>query len=101
GGDPATVPYLISDMAADAAGLIKELGLEPAHVVGASMGGMIAQQLTVDHPDLVASLCSIMSMTGDRTVGHPTPEAAAALMRPPAATREEIIAGSIAASRVI
>ncbi|MCO8269777.1 alpha/beta fold hydrolase [Actinoplanes sp. TRM 88003] len=101
GGDPATVPYLLSDMAADAAGLIKELGLEPVHVVGVSMGGMIAQQLTIDHPDLVASLCSIMSMTGDRTVGHATPEAAAALMRPPATTRDEIIAGSIASSRVI
>ncbi len=101
GGDPAGAPYLLSDMASDAAGLIKELGLEPVHVVGASMGGMIAQQLTLDHPDLVASLCSIMSMTGDRAVGRPTPEAAAALMRPPATTRDEIINGAVAASRVI
>ncbi|MBM2622710.1 alpha/beta hydrolase [Actinoplanes sp. LDG1-06] len=101
GGDPATVPYLLADMAADAAGLLKELGITRAHVVGASMGGMIAQQLTVDHPGLVASLCSIMSTTGDRTVGHPTPEAMAALMRPPASTREEILAGAIASSRVI
>ncbi|MCY1141091.1 alpha/beta hydrolase [Actinoplanes sp. Pm04-4] len=101
GGDLTTAPYQLSDMAADTAGLIKELGIEPVHVVGASMGGMIAQQLTIDHPDLVASLCSIMSMTGDRTVGHPTTEAAAALMRPPAATPDEIIAGAIASSRVI
>ncbi|MBB4691547.1 alpha/beta fold hydrolase [Paractinoplanes abujensis] len=100
-GDPATVPYLLSDMAADAAGLLKELGITRAHVVGASMGGMIAQQLTIDHPGLVASLCSIMSTTGDRTVGRPTPEAAAALMRPPATTREEILAGATATSRVI
>ncbi|MBL7257638.1 alpha/beta fold hydrolase [Paractinoplanes lichenicola] len=100
-GDLTTVPYLLGDMAADAAGLLKELGIARAHVVGASMGGMVAQQLTIDHPDLVASLCSIMSTTGDRTVGRPTPEAAAALMRPPATTREEILAGAIASSRVI
>ena len=101
GGDPSTVPYLFADMAADAAGLLKELGIPRAHVVGVSMGGMIAQQLTIDHPDLVASLCSIMSTTGDRRVGGQTPAALAALMRPPAASREEAIAGSVAASRVI
>ena len=101
GGDPSTVPYLLADMAADAAGLLKELGIARAHVVGASMGAMIAQQLTVDHPDLVVSLCSIMSTTGDRRVGRSTPEAGAALMRPRADTREEIIAGAIASSRVI
>ncbi|MET0424073.1 MAG: alpha/beta hydrolase [Actinoplanes sp.] len=101
GGDPATVPYRLTDLADDAAGLLKALGIERAHVVGASMGGMIAQQLTIDHPELVASLCSIMSTTGDRSVGHSTPEAGAVLMRPPAATREEVIAGGVAAARVI
>jgi pimeloyl-ACP methyl ester carboxylesterase len=101
GGDFTTVPYLLSDMAADTAGLLKELGVERAHVVGASMGGMIAQQLAIDSPGLVASLCSIMSTTGDRTVGHPTPEAAAALMRPPATTRDEAIAGAVAGSKAI
>jgi len=65
------------------------------------MGGMIAQQLAIDSPDLVASLCSIMSTTGDRTVGHPTPEAAAALMRPPATNRDDAIAGAVAGSKVI
>lgn len=101
GGDPSTVPYLLSDMAEDAAGLLKELGIARAHVAGVSMGGMVAQQLTIDHPDVVASLCSIMSTTGDRTVGHPTPEAMAVLLRPPGTTREEILAGSVAASRAI
>jgi pimeloyl-ACP methyl ester carboxylesterase len=101
GGDFATVPYLLSDLAADTAGLLKELGVAKAHVVGASMGGMIAQQLVIDHPDLVASVCSIMSTTGDRMVGHPTPEAAAALMRPPAADRDGAIAAAVATSRVI
>ncbi len=101
GGDPSSVGYLLSDLAADAAALLEELGVAPAHVVGASMGGMIAQQLTIDHPDLVASLCSIMSTTGDRTVGMPTPEAAAVLMRPPATSRDEAIANTVAGSRVI
>jgi pimeloyl-ACP methyl ester carboxylesterase len=101
GGDFSTVPYLLSDMAADTAGLLKELGIQRAHVAGASMGGMIAQQLAIDSPDLVASLCSIMSTTGDRTVGHPTPEAAAALMRPAATNREDAIAGAVAGSKAI
>jgi pimeloyl-ACP methyl ester carboxylesterase len=101
GGDFTTVPYLLSDMAADTAGLLKALGIPRAHVVGASMGGMIAQQLAIDRPDLVASLCSIMSTTGDREVGHPTPEAAAALMRPPATDREGAIAAAVAGSKVI
>ena len=101
GGDQSTVAYLFSDMAADAAGLLKALGVERAHVVGASMGGMIAQQFVIDHPDLVASLCSIMSTTGDRHVGHPTPEAAAAITRPAATSREEAIAKGAASSRLI
>ena len=96
----ATAPYLLADLAADAVGLLDALGVERAHVVGASMGGMIAQRVAIDHPDRVRSLCSIMSTTGDRSVGQPTPEAAAALRRPPATTREEAIAGSMAASRV-
>jgi pimeloyl-ACP methyl ester carboxylesterase len=100
-GDFSTVGYRLGEMAADAAGLLKALGIERAHVVGASMGGMIAQQLTIDHPELVASLCSIMSTTGDRRVGAPTPAAAAALMRPPAGSRDEAIANGVEASRVI
>ena len=101
GGDPSSVPYLLTDLAADTAALIKELGVQRAHVVGASMGGMIAQQLVIDHPGLVASLCSIMSTTGDHRVGRSTPEAAAVLARPRAAGRDEVVAASIAGSRVI
>jgi len=101
GGDFTTVPYRLSDMAADTAGLLKELDIPQAHVVGASMGGMIAQQLAIDSPDVVASLCSIMSTTGDRTVGHPTPEAAAVLMRPPATSRDDAIAAAVAGSKAI
>jgi pimeloyl-ACP methyl ester carboxylesterase len=65
------------------------------------MGGMIAQQATIDHPDRVRSLCSIMSTTGDRSVGQSAPKAAAVLLRPPATSRDEAIAGSIAAGRLL
>jgi pimeloyl-ACP methyl ester carboxylesterase len=94
-------PYLLADLAADAIGLLDELGIQRAHLVGASMGGMIAQQATIDHPARVRSLCSIMSTTGDPSVGQSTPEAAAVLLRPPATSREEAIAGSIAAGRLL
>ncbi len=63
--------YTLADMADDAAGLIRELGLAPAHVVGASMGGMIAQTLAARHPRMVGSLVSIMSNTGSRFRGQP------------------------------
>jgi pimeloyl-ACP methyl ester carboxylesterase len=65
------VLYTLSDMAGDAAGLLRELGLAPAHVVGASMGGMIAQTLAAQHPEDVRSLVSIMSNTGNRWKGQP------------------------------
>jgi pimeloyl-ACP methyl ester carboxylesterase len=65
------VLYTLSDMAGDAAGLLRELRLEPAHVVGASMGGMIAQTLAAEHPERVRSLVSIMSNTGYRWKGQP------------------------------
>src|SRR5215208_1722154 len=58
--------YLLGDMADDTGGLLDHLGIERAHIVGASMGGMIAQQMAIDHPDRVMSLCSIMSTTGSR-----------------------------------
>ena len=100
-GDRSRAPYLLTDMAADTAGLLDALGVRRAHVVGASLGGMIAQQVTIDHPQRVASLCSIMSMTGDFSVGRATPEAAALLGRPPVTSREEAVAGAVAGSRII
>jgi pimeloyl-ACP methyl ester carboxylesterase len=68
----AAAHYRLSDMADDAAGLLSELDLSPAHVIGASMGGMIAQTLAARHPDKVRSLVSIMSNTGTRWSGQPT-----------------------------
>jgi pimeloyl-ACP methyl ester carboxylesterase len=97
----ASAPYLLADLAADAVGLLDALGIDRAHLVGASMGGMIAQQIAIDTPGRVRSLCSIMSTTGDRSVGRSTPEAAAVIRRPPAATREEAIAGFMASSRIL
>jgi pimeloyl-ACP methyl ester carboxylesterase len=101
GGDTASAPYLIEDMADDAAGLLTELGLPKVHVVGASLGGMITQALAIHHQDRFLSVCSIMSTTGDRSVGAPTGEAIAALLRPIATSRDEAIAASVAGSEVI
>jgi pimeloyl-ACP methyl ester carboxylesterase len=101
GGDYRTAPYLLSDFANDTAGLFDALGFTKVHVIGASMGGMIAQQLTIDHPDRVASLCSIMSTTGDPTVGQPTPEALSMLLRPATTSRAEAIEQGVAALRMI
>ncbi|HEV3357339.1 MAG TPA: alpha/beta hydrolase [Pseudonocardiaceae bacterium] len=101
GGDFTTAPYRLSDFADDTIGLLDALGIAKAHIVGASMGGMIAQQLTIDHPDRVRSLCSIMSTTGDRTVGQSTEAAMAVLLRPAADDRETIIANAVAGRKVI
>lgn len=65
-------PYLLRDMAADTVGLMDHLGIEAAHLVGASMGGMIAQSVAIEHPERTRSLVSIMSTTGSRRVGHPS-----------------------------
>lgn len=88
GGPAPDVPYLLSDMAADAAGLLDHLDIARAHVLGTSMGGMIAQTLAIEHPERVVTLVSVMSTTGERGVGGSTPEAQAALMGAPATTRE-------------
>jgi pimeloyl-ACP methyl ester carboxylesterase len=67
-----SAPYLLSDMADDTVGLMDHLGIESAHVVGASMGGMIGQTLAIEQPERVRSLVSMMSTTGSRRVGTPT-----------------------------
>ena len=100
-GDRSVVTYTLDDMADDTAGLLDVLGLGPAHLVGASMGGMIAQMTAVRHPASVRSLCSVMSTTGARDVGNPTPEAAAVLTRPPAVGRDGFIAQELENQSVI
>jgi len=100
-GDTSSASYTLSDMAGDTVGLLDGLGLESAHLVGASMGGMIAQTLAIEHPGRVRSLTSIMSTTGDPSVGQSTREAIAALLSPPATTRDEAIERTLAIVRVI
>ncbi len=100
-GEPIETAYQLSDMAADGMALLDHLGIESAHVVGASMGGMIAQTMAIEHPARVRTLTSIMSTTGEPEVGQPTPEAMAILVRPVATTRDEAIENSVAGTRVI
>jgi len=92
-------PYTLSDMAADTAGLLDALGLKKAHICGLSMGGMIAQVLTIEHPHRVISLTSMQSTLGDPTLPPPTPEAMAAMIQAPPAQREAYIASSISVFR--
>jgi pimeloyl-ACP methyl ester carboxylesterase len=101
GGNTTQVPYLLTDMAADTAGLLKQLGVESAHIVGASMGGMIAQALAIEHPALVKTLTSIMSTTGEAGVGEPSPDLASVLLRPVATDRDSVIAAGIETHRAI
>ena len=92
-GQKVDAPYLLDDMAADAVGLLDALGIASAHIVGASMGGMIAQIVAAKYPQKTRSLVSIMSTTGRRDLPPAKPEAMAALTTPPASeSREDRIA---------
>jgi pimeloyl-ACP methyl ester carboxylesterase len=101
---PAGTTYTIGDMAADGMGLLDALGIERAHVAGASMGGGIVQQMAIDHPERVLSLCSIMSTTSGPGLPPPPPEKVAAmlplLMNPPTG-RDEVIEHAVKAAHVI
>ena len=81
-GKPIAAPYTLRDMAADGAGLLDALGIERAHVVGASMGGAIGQEMAIHHGARLLSLTSIMSSTGDPSLPQATPEAMAVLLSP-------------------
>lgn len=90
-GQTVRVPYSLGDMAADTLGLMDFLGMKAAHVVGASMGGMIAQEMAIAHPDRVLSLTSVMSSTGDPSLPKPKPEVMAVMMRPAQTGRDAYI----------
>lgn len=87
-------PYTMSDLAADGFGLLEHLGFKSAHVVGISMGGMIAQTMALDAPRKVRSLTSIMSTTGRRSVGWQDPRLAPMLLARRAQSREAYVAAS-------
>ena len=94
-------PFLLVDMAADAFGLLDALGIDAAHIVGASMGGMIVQTMAITHPERVLSMTSIMSTTGDPDVGQPNPEILGLLLEAAPSEREAYIEHAVAGSRAI
>lgn len=87
------VPYTLKDMAADTVGLLDHLGIERAHVVGASMGGMIGQEIAIHHPERMLTFTSIMSSTGNPKLPAPKPEAVALLLAAPATDETSFLEG--------
>ncbi len=100
-GRRATAPYLLRDMAADTTGLMDHLGIESAHVAGASMGGMIAQTLAIERPQRVRSLVSIMSNTGNRWSGQPALKTYGLLLSRPLGGRQKAIEQAVKTFKVI
>jgi pimeloyl-ACP methyl ester carboxylesterase len=91
------VDYVLSDMARDAVAVLDAVGVERAHVMGLSMGGMIVQRLAIDHADRLLSVTSVMSRTGEPDYGQSSPEALAVLTAKPATSRDEYIDNHVAA----
>jgi len=100
-GRRATAPYLLADMARDTFGLMDALGIEAAHVTGASMGGMIGQTMAILQPERVRSLVSMMSTTGNRRVGSPTFRAWGLLLSKFPHGREDYVKRALRTFRVI
>ena len=100
-GDPSSASYTLDDMADDAVGLLEQLDIPAAHLVGRSLGGMIAQALVIRHPDRCLSLCCISSSTGDRAVGQPTAEALELMAREPVSRRDAYVEADLAAHRAL
>ncbi len=101
-GLPVRTPYRLADMAKDGIGLLDALGIPAAHIVGASMGGMIAQHIAATFPQRTLSLTSIMSTTGNRRLPRAQPQAMKMLsQRPQTSDPEALIAFSVRAARVI
>src|ERR1700733_1522675 len=97
----APPPYTLEDMAEDSVALLDALGIGAAHIVGVSMGGMIAQLIAIGHPERVLSLTSIMSTVGGPNVVQPQPALSAALVAAPGRTRDERVEHSLENRRLI
>jgi pimeloyl-ACP methyl ester carboxylesterase len=93
-GARALAPYTLSDMSDDGLGLLSALGIERAHVLGASMGGFIAQTMAVEHPERLLSLTSMMSSTGEPEYGQADPKSLEALLSPSPTERQAYIESS-------
>lgn len=91
---------MLTDMADDVVAVLDALGVERAHVMGLSMGGMIVQTLAIEHPERLRSMTSVMSTTGEHDVGESSPEARERLFAPPATDRESAIANHLAGLRI-
>jgi pimeloyl-ACP methyl ester carboxylesterase len=100
-GEAIQSPFFLHDMADDSVGLLDTLGVDSAHVVGVSMGGMIAQEITLHHSDRVRTLTSIMSSTGNPELPPPTPQALMVLLEPAPPDRAAYIERSVKASQVL
>ena len=100
-GQPVSAPYSLDDMADDATGVLDALGIERAHVCGASMGGMIVQTMALRHPHRLRSMTSIMSTTGNPELPPATPEAMAALMSPAGTSLNEVLERAVSVQRII
>jgi pimeloyl-ACP methyl ester carboxylesterase len=100
-GRRTTAPYRLHDMAKDTVGLLDHLEIDTAHVVGASMGGMIVQQMAIDHPRRLRSMVSIMSTTGNRRSGQPALKTYGVLLGNPPKTRDQVISRAVKTFKVI
>ena len=100
-GEEVTQKYSLSDMAQDSVALLNHLGFDAAHLVGASMGGMIAQTIAIEHPSSVLSITSIMSATGNPEEFTPSEEALNALLAPPENKKDQIIEANVIASKTL
>ncbi len=100
-GTPLDGPYGLADMAGDAVALLDQLELPACHVLGASMGGMIAQVMAINHPERVTSLTSLMSSPGDPSFLSPDPAVLAHVMAPVGETLEELTAAALKWSELV
>jgi len=101
GLEPLRPPYTLDDMARDTIGLMDALGIESVHLVGASMGGMIAQLLAIQFPERVRTLTSIMSTTGERGLPSGKPEVFAAISAPPPLTVPDYIETNVRVAELL